>query len=459
MAGASPPTVLHATVEGRTVGLFVGEDGRIYARLNGRPRRIAEGVCAVPVGPRDGNGIAQGVYWSGERIPIDHLNERPNLFWPNRHRLEPWAPDDVWLQDDDEYRHLEARARRPRPPRLPNLPMIWEDAREKRRRVALQARDLELFRHLARFGVEVSTRIAYEFFAARDLTACQRRLKALTEGGYLVRGRPQLSRGSVPYIYRLTKKGFLAGQARYDPEGEPYISTEREWTGRVGGGAQSLEHDLRAGGAVMELVTLALTLGYDAEPLGPAEVRCEVPTAYDSMERRRTRITIGEFGITGIHDLRLGLKFRDVVPDGGLRLRGADGGTREIPVEFDRTARPSKNASKLQGYDSFLSIWWKRCERLDGQARPAVLFVCTSETVVGSFLEFAAGELTGWRRTDGDRRSHIGRGSVFFCCEEALYEAGEATEVCRLGDAGETRTHLLGDLIVALASPRRVPAD
>ncbi len=91
--------------------------------------------------------------------------------------------------------------------------MVWEDVPARRRRVALQSRDLDLFRHLARFGVEVSTRIAYEFFPARDLTACQRRLKALTEGGYLVRGRPQLSRGSVPCIYRLTRAGFGRGSS------------------------------------------------------------------------------------------------------------------------------------------------------------------------------------------------------------------------------------------------------
>ncbi|MGH2800696.1 MAG: replication-relaxation family protein, partial [Thermoleophilaceae bacterium] len=245
MARASTPAVLNAEIDGRSVGLFVGEDGGVYTRLNGRQRRVANGVCAVPVGAREASGIAQGVYWSAERIPVKHLNQRPTLYWPNRHRHEPWAPDDAWLEDEEEYRHLEQRARRPRPPKLPNLPMVWEEVPTVRRRIALQARDLELFRHLARFGVEVSTRIAYEFFAGRDLTACQRRLKALAEGGYLARGRPQLSRGSVPYVYRLTAAGFEAGQAHHDAEGDPFIPTDRKWTGRVGGGAQSLEHDLR----------------------------------------------------------------------------------------------------------------------------------------------------------------------------------------------------------------------
>lgn len=440
MARRERPTVLRATVDGETLGLFVGERGGIYARLNGRPRRVAEGVCAVPVGPRDQTGIAQGVYWSGQPIPIHQLNERPNLFWPNRYRSEPWAPDGVWIDSEKLYREIQARARRPRPPRLKDLPMVWEDLPETRRRVAIQPRDLEIFRHLDRFGVQISDRLAYEFFPGRDLTSCQRRLKALTEAGYLMRGRPQLSRGSVAYVYRLTKAGFEAGQAAYDDERKPYVPLDRTWTGRAGGGAQSVEHDLRAGGAILELAAIARGLGLEAEVFGPLDSRCDVPTVYDSTERRRARATMGEFGRTGIHDLRLGLKFRDVVPDGSVRLLAGHDPPREILVEFDRTARPSKNAPKLHGYDSFLSVWWAGCERLEGHAQPMVLFVCTSETVVGSFLELAASELTGWRRGDGDRRLYPGRRSLAFCTEEALYEDGSVAEVHFVDDGDGPRS-------------------
>jgi hypothetical protein len=455
MKRASAPSALKATIDGRSVGLFVGDDGGLYARRNGRSLWVAFGVCAVPVGPSDRTGITYGVFWSGQPILIDHLNARPNLFWPNRYRDEPWAPDAVWLDDEGQYRKLRAWAHRPAPPRLPNLPMIWEDQPAAKRRIALQARDLEIIRHLARFGVEVSTRIAFEFFHGQDLTGCQRRLKALTDSGYIARGRPQLSRGSLPYVYRLTKAGFAEGQKHYDAEGEPYVPLNREWTGRVGGGAQSLEHDLRASGAVMELVAFARLLGCEAEPLGPFEARCDVPTAYDPSDRRHKRVTMSELGHTGMHELRLKRAFRDVVPDGGVRFTSVHARTRELLIEFDRTARPSKNASKLRGYDSFLGAWWYRCERLEGQTQPWVLFVCTSESVVGSFLDLAATELTGWRPGDGDGRDYPGRESVGFCTEAALYEDAGGADVHFVAAEGETGAMKLGSLIEQAGGARQ----
>jgi protein involved in plasmid replication-relaxation len=409
-------------IDGRRELIEAGEDGALYVRRNGRRLRVADGVCPLPVGRRGETRVAGGILCSGDGIRIEQFLPPPRCCYPNRWRHEPWAPSDPWLESEDEYRLLKRQAAHPSaPPRLPAATFYWEDSGRPARRMALLDRELEVLRHLHQFRIETSSRLAWEFYRDCDRSRAQRRLKALA--GYVRRGRFRVRRGSLPLIYALTKRGFEAARARYDAAALPYIPVDAKWQERVPGVIQAFEHDLRASGAIMELAGWIRSLEYEVEIGGPSQARVPVPTTFDRNRQRHVRIQLTTISTTlSVGGLRLGFEFRDIAPDGVLRLGEDESSRAEILVEFDRTGRPSKNIDKLRAYDSFLSAWWKYSDRLSGRRAPIVVFVCMSPAVVEGFLTAAGEQLVGRvRREQGRPDGFPGRWRTFFCCEDDLY--------------------------------------
>jgi hypothetical protein len=82
--------------------------------------------------------------------------------------------------------------------------------------LALQSRDLEVLRYIARHGVCSPDQIGRKFWGGSDPTARYRRIEKLAQQGYLDRDRTWYH---GPYALRVTRKGLRACGSPFKPVG------------------------------------------------------------------------------------------------------------------------------------------------------------------------------------------------------------------------------------------------
>jgi hypothetical protein len=342
------------------------------------------------------------------------------------------------------------------------LGLIWDESESSaavEKTFQPQARDLEVLRALWRYEVLLLSQIWREWWPDRTQRATQMRLKRLIGMGWLQRMRMRVSKGKHEAAYVLTREGLLAGQRHYGSAG-PYVPEEAKWRPRRIVDHRSIQHTLQVNGWVLAYKRLAGE--YVADWHGEHEGRLEVPTKV--VERRRVPIgpdDVPRENYERVRDLRAG-EFGRIWPDATLEMDLPDQGRRfDLMIELDRTEKPTKNFDKFERYDALITAWWRKVPRYRKVGEPpGVIFVCTDEDHVSSFVQAADRCVAGRLAQPGVVEAswpYPGRERILFVAERDIHDGiGRAWKLSAGPRTAKRRT---GARLVQLPCLTRSPAS
>jgi hypothetical protein len=230
-------------------------------------------------------------------------------------------------------------------------------------------------------------------------------------------------RGSLPYLYSLTKFGMQVAQSRQPAA----IPPSREFRQLEVEKAGPLRHNLHL---LSWVIALHEHLGDYATdkwrtPRWPAGT-CAIPQTGNG--RSRHQITLKDIvrpKHIGIFDVQSS-DFGRIEPDAICEIHiPEDRLTFDLFIEMDLTDRASYNIEKFRRYDAFLCAWWTEHRRYRQlQTRPGVVFVCTSPEMAIAYARAADQTMKGSIGVTGSPaqdRYYPGRDHIFFATESDLH--------------------------------------
>ncbi len=344
----------------------------------------------------------------------------------------------------------------------------------ERRAVMPDATDLELLAWLAELRFALATQIHRRFGAGKSYSTTQRRLKKLSQAGWVQRFQFFRETGaSSALTYLVTDEGIATVRDAIGPHG-PYLDPRRQWS------APSTD-DPAMRRARHDLHVNAWGLAFAAH-LGEAVRRIRGPR--NSYVAPPTRSSAGERRAIGPDELRLpggrtphGFlrtdrarrrteveEFAAIEPDLTieLRLRGAERiVVIDLFVELDRTFKPAKNIDKFERYDHMISGWSALKDRYTKHctAPPLVVFVCRDQANAKEFCRAADPVVTAGHAYGGEYASewsYPGRERMCFVSERDVHEgrmAGYALPVL----PPDVRAAVADDRSARACHPRQRP--
>jgi hypothetical protein len=310
----------------------------------------------------------------------------------------------------------------------------------ERRSVRPDDVDLELLAWLTELRFALATQIHRRFNAGKSYSTTQRRLKKLSQAGWVQRFQYFRETGaSSALTYLITKEGIATVRDAVGPHG-PYLDPRREWS------PPSIE-DPAMRGARHDLHVNAWVLALEAN-LGEAVRRIRgprnsyVPPPFHTREGQRRAIGPDELRLPGgraPHGFlrsdrgrrRVAVEqFAAVDPDATIELRVRDGSRLEVFdlfVELDRTFRPAKNIDKFERYDHMISGWCGLKDRYTKHCTspPLVVFVCRDQANAKEFCRAADPVVTAAHAYGGEYASewaHPGRERMLFVAERDIHD-------------------------------------
>ncbi|MGO9763104.1 MAG: replication-relaxation family protein [Solirubrobacteraceae bacterium] len=230
-------------------------------------------------------------------------------------------------------------------------------------------------------------------------------------------------RGSLPYLYSLTKFGMQVAQSRQPPAVPP----SREFRQLEVEKAGPLRHNLHL---LSWVIALHEQLGDYATdkwrtPRWPAGT-CTVPQTGNG--RNRHQITLKDIvrpKHIGIFDVQTS-DFGRIEPDAICEIHIPEERlTIDLFIELDLTDRASYNIEKFRRYDAFLCGWWTEHRRYRQlRTRPGILFVCTTPEMAIAYARAADQTMAGSIGVTGSPaqdRYYPGRDHIFFATESDLH--------------------------------------
>jgi len=314
----------------------------------------------------------------------------------------------------------------------------------ERRTVNPDAIDLELLGWLTELRFALATQIHRRFGAGKSYSTTQRRLKKLSQAGWVQRFQFFRETGaSSALTYTVTDAGIATVREAIGPHG-PYLDPRREWSAPSTDdpAMRRARHDLHVNAWGL---ALAAQLGdsvrrirgprnsYVAPPtrtirgerraIAPDDLRLpggRAPHGFLHTDRSRQRVVVEEFAAVE-PDLTIELRMRDahqiVVTD--------------LFAELDRTFKPAKNVDKFERYDHMISGW---CTLKDRYAKhctapPLVIFVCRDQANAKEFCRAADPVVTAGHAYGGEYASewdYPGRQRMLFVAERDAHEGNMA---------------------------------
>ncbi len=230
-------------------------------------------------------------------------------------------------------------------------------------------------------------------------------------------------RGSLPYLYSLTKFGMQVAQSRQPPAIPPSRGFRQLEVEKAG----PLRHNLHLTAGVIALHSQLGDYATDKwrTPRWPAGT-CSVPQAGNG--RNRHQVTLKDIvrpKHIGIFDVQSS-DFGRIEPDAICEIQiPEDRLTFDLFIELDLTDRVSYNIEKFRRYDAFQCAWWTEHRRYRQlRTRPGVLFVCTSAEMAISYAKAADKTMNGSIGVTGSPaqdRYYPGRDHIFFATESDLH--------------------------------------
>lgn len=304
----------------------------------------------------------------------------------------------------------------------------WGRRPERPPACSVTDRDLRLLRFVHDFGY-VSTSTLAAMFWGRYGSAVRERLKLLHDIGLLDKLRPRVGRttGAPEWIYRLT----LLGWRVLRDLGEP-ADAEAFRPAKLTSIAYA-EHDVQVAALMAQIAARAAEFVgrtgplIDAAPfelLGPragtidprVERRAPDASAASDLAGRRVHLSRAHPGV--------------LKPDATMIGVDRQGNHTAVMFEFDRTRRPSKQTERLQRYDWFLTLGWRKSRYACLHIEPAVLVVCTCPSDIDRFATCASDQL-GAALTDPGSSQHnfIGRAQIGFTTTARLLSEATISQV------------------------------
>ncbi len=266
------------------------------------------------------------------------------------------------------------------------------------------------------------------------------------------------SRGSLPYLYTLTRHGMQVAQERQPPAIPPsreYRALEVEKDSRI-------RHDLHMLSWVIEFHRILGDYATDKwrTPRWPAGT-CAVPQTGHGRGRRPITLKdiehpkhIGLFNLDSANIAR-------IEPDVTCEIRLPEQQlTIDLMIELDLTDRAAYNHAKFARYDTFLTGWWSQTRRYQQIAtRPGVLFLCSTPQIALSYATAADQIMRGSIGATGSpthERYYPGRQHIFFAHETAIYR-GDLTVLALPALPPDVRQALDGSSAPALSRVQLFP--
>jgi hypothetical protein len=302
------------------------------------------------------------------------------------------------------------------------------------------AADLELLGWLTELRFALATQIHRRFGAPKSYSTTQRRLRRLSQAGWVQRFQFFRETGaSSALAYLVTADGIAVVKDAIGPHG-PYLDPRRQWS------APSTD-DPAMRGARHDLHVNAWVLALQAQ-LGPAVHRIRGPrnsyVAPPVHSRHGQREAVGPeqlrlpggraahgFLRTDRHRRRVAVEqFGAIDPDATVELRLPDrpqAAVIDLFVELDRTFRPSKNIDKFERYDHMISGWQALKDRYAKHctAAPLVVFVCRDADNAREFCRAADRVVTAAHAYGGEypnEWTYPARDRMFFAAEADVHE-------------------------------------
>lgn len=304
-----------------------------------------------------------------------------------------------------------------------------------------EALDVEILALIASMRHVLSSQIHRRFNEGRAATTTQRRLKRLSDAGYVARFQfHRRDGGGIPMCYSITDAGLgivsehrdslvgtVLGEVDLYRSEQPISS--REVTGdRL---LRQARHDVRVAGWV-----LAVERALAEVPLrlrGPADSVISPPPR--SRSNSGGMLAPGDLCLPGgrtPHDFLRTIEkdtrvevehFQSVRPDASLLPKRR----RELLVEFDDRLPEGAGAAKLERYDHFLSGWSSHIRRYSRPSGglPLVVFVCRDRSRACECARRADRVLTACRAYAGEYPrdwEYPGREYIMFVAERDAHE-------------------------------------
>jgi protein involved in plasmid replication-relaxation len=304
--------------------------------------------------------------------------------------------------------------------------------------------DLEILALVARMRHVLSTQIHRRFNSTRAMTTTQRRLKRLSDAGWV--GRFQFHRrdgGGAPMCYVIAPAGLalLRAQARL-------TSVESDAQAALdlpSAGVKGIEGDrhLRQARHDVHVVGWALAL---EQAFGPTSLSLRGPA--EALLSPPLRSTPAGRAAIGPSDLRLpggrtahGFlrtesggaraeveRFETVRPDASILVAGESGAQAvDLLIELDDRLPSGVAAAKLERYDHLLSGWSVCASRFSRRAapRPSVVFLCRDRSRARECARRADHVLSACRAYAGEHPhdwEYPGRAAIVFAAERDIHE-------------------------------------
>ncbi|MEN3285589.1 MAG: hypothetical protein V7607_6729 [Solirubrobacteraceae bacterium] len=310
----------------------------------------------------------------------------------------------------------------------------------ERRAANPDATDLELLAWLTEMRFALATQIHRRFSEGKSYSTTQRRLKKLSQAGWVQRFQFFRDTGaSSSLTYLVTQDGVRAVSDAVGPHG-PYLDPRREWSAPSTDdpAMRRASHDLHVNAWVLALerclgdavrrvrgprnsyVAPPLrTRDGDRRPLGPDELRLpggRTPHGFLRTDRGRRRVPVDQFAA--------------IEPDATVELRLRDRehiDVIDVFVELDRTFKPAKNIDKFERYDHMISGWCSLKDRYTKHctAPPLVVFVCRDQANAKEFCRAADPVVTAGHAYGGEYPSewaYPGRERLLFAAERDVHD-------------------------------------
>lgn len=268
------------------------------------------------------------------------------------------------------------------------------DDRRPPRTLAITSRDLDILQVLAELRYLTTSMIAVLAWGSYS-TRLRSRLPALFDAGLVRRFRPRLVNGAgvAQWVYEL------------DSAGHRLLTTERPsvcptWARSDLAAFSYAEHDLELNAVLCELAARAARRHGKRGPLlhaAPFTIHGDRTGRIDPDEEARP-LDAAANELPPDHIVRAGDSYEALLePDATLvGHHAATGAPIAVLLEYDRTRRASKLASKLARYDAFLADGWRRTRHARCRHEPAVLFVIRDEKHLEAAMREADRLLTAW---------------------------------------------------------------
>jgi hypothetical protein len=312
--------------------------------------------------------------------------------------------------------------------------------RTERRALTPEPIDLELIAWLADVRFALATQLHRRFFADRSYSTTQRRLRRMTQAGWVQRFQFFRESGaSSALVYLVSEEGIAAAKDAVGPRG-PYLNPRREWSAPSTDdqAMRRARHDLHVNAWVLAATGL---LGDAVRSVrGPRGSHVSPPTRTVGGERiaygpSDLKLPGGRtphgFLRTDLHRRRVKVeRFRAVEPDATIEVRLQQGARRwhtDLFVELDRTFKPSKNIDKFERYDHMLAGWYLHKDRYAKYLPdpPLVVFICRDQSNAKEFCRAADPVVTAALAYGGEYAAewpYPAREGMFFVAERDIHD-------------------------------------